>query len=88
MLYIVYLPQLMMLTSGVQTAFHASFSNLNTADRAVVKVSRGTSVVRDLDVLRDPAKILIGSPSGLRALSSLPAEIARFHVRKHSSGED
>jgi hypothetical protein len=32
----------------VQTAFHASFNNTNTADKVVVKVSRGTSVVRGL----------------------------------------
>ena len=31
-----------------QTAFHASFNNASTADRVVVKVSRGTSVVSSL----------------------------------------
>ncbi|OKL58705.1 hypothetical protein UA08_06249 [Talaromyces atroroseus] len=31
--------------STVQTAFHASFSNMNNADAAVLKISRGTSVV-------------------------------------------
>jgi hypothetical protein len=31
-----------------QTAFHASFNNTSTADRVVIKVSRGTSVVSSL----------------------------------------
>jgi hypothetical protein len=34
--------------SSSQTAFHASFNNTSTADRVVVKVSRGTSVVSSL----------------------------------------
>lgn len=66
-----------------QTAFHASFSNLEVADEVVVKVSRGTSVVSKITVAAfsiPNTKDMLDSTPRIHSLSALPAEITRVYL--------
>ena len=66
----------------LQTAFHASFSSDQQvkATSSVLKVSRGTSVVSNLQLFSSPANGS-GPPSGLWDVPSLPTQVPRIHVR-------
>lgn len=63
-----------------QTAFHASFNNAATADTAVLKVSRGTSVVRTTS--REEMFLLkfVDPAVGVRHVSALSVEVACVYV--------
>ena len=62
------------------TAFHASFSNGDVADRVVLKVSRGTSVVSVFNTSQKLSLTLTGPSLCLRPLSSFPAQVTCVYV--------
>lgn len=75
-----------------QTAFHASFSDLDQADRAVIKLSRGTSVILLiiyllylLFQLKSHAYLYQGTPQHLIDEESAPGFLARFDSTSSSS---
>lgn len=75
-----------------QTAFHASFSDLKLADRAVIKLSRGTSVILLviyflylLFQLKSHAYLYQGTPQHLIDEESAPGFLARFDSTSSSS---
>ncbi|KAL9108478.1 MAG: hypothetical protein Q9187_008285 [Circinaria calcarea] len=64
-----------------QTAFHASFTDNGIADLAVLKVSRGSSVVRNLRIAEDTLfDTGLDTVTGICALPPFPAKITRVHV--------
>ncbi|KIW49433.1 calcium/proton exchanger [Exophiala xenobiotica] len=76
----------------IPTAFHASFSDLDAADRAVIKLSRGTSVILLviyflylLFQLKSHAYLYQGTPQHLIDEESAPGFLARFDSTSSSS---
>jgi len=76
----------------IPTAFHASFSDLDVADRAVIKLSRGTSVILLviyflylLFQLKSHAYLYQGTPQHLIDEESAPGFLARFDSTSSSS---
>ena len=70
----------------LQTAFHASFTDSATADKAVLQISRGTSIV-SFQIASDAARPLTvkDSASGVCAVPAFSNEIARVHVSKYTT---
>ncbi|KAK5242644.1 hypothetical protein LTR40_012709, partial [Exophiala xenobiotica] len=76
----------------IPTTFHASFSDLDAADRAVVKLSRGTSVILLviyflylLFQLKSHAYLYQGTPQHLIDEESAPGFLARFDSTSSSA---
>ncbi|KAJ9620062.1 hypothetical protein H2204_012372 [Knufia peltigerae] len=76
----------------IPTAFHASFSDLDRADRAVIKLSRGTSVILLviyflylLFQLKSHAYLYQGTPQHVIDEESAPGFLARFDSTSSSA---
>ncbi|EXJ95295.1 hypothetical protein A1O1_00415 [Capronia coronata CBS 617.96] len=76
----------------IPTAFHASFNDLAIADRAVVKLSRGTSVILLiiyflylLFQLKSHAYLYQGTPQHIIDEEAVPGFLARFDSTSSSS---
>ena len=72
-----------------QTAFHASFNTENQtsgqAEGAVLKVSRGTSVVSWFSLHQIPGVNQADFTSCLWNVSHVPAQVPRVYVREHAT---
>lgn len=75
-----------------QTAFHASFNDMDRADRAVIKLSRGTSVILLviyflylLFQLKSHAYLYQGTPQHVIDEESAPGFLARFDSTSSSA---
>ncbi|KAK4946894.1 hypothetical protein LTR10_014036 [Elasticomyces elasticus] len=76
----------------IPTAFHASFSDTDAADKAVIKLSRGTSVILLviyflylLFQLKSHAYLYQGTPQNIIDEESAPGFLARFDSTSSSS---